>query len=132
MIWLFLACATPKTTSPQPQTVPALSPSIEVCDFATKQSTCLGQQVSIFGMVPQTVYSHPIVSSSGANAVQSYIDVDGRQLIVLSAEPVSCSNQIQVSGILREVDLGGPAGTRGSYRNFYIEQSTVICLSESE
>ena len=132
MLWLILACANPKTTSPQPQVLPVAPPESQFCDFASKGRACLGQQIRIVGLAQQPVYSHPVLSSTGANAVQSYVDFDDRQFVVLSAEQVSCSHKMEVSGVLREVDLGGPAGTRGSYRNFYIEQSTIRCVSASE
>ena len=100
------------------------------CDFAQKNQECIGQLVQIKGSIPQMVYSHPILSSpSGVDSVQKYIQVGELQLIILSEGDWTCSGDVQVNGILKEIDMGGPEGTRGSYRNYYISKSEIQCLS---
>ena len=100
------------------------------CDFAQQKQECIGQFVQIKGSVPQMVFSHPILSSpSGVDSVQKYIQVGELQLIILSEGDWTCSGDVQVNGILKEIDMGGPEGTRGSYRNYYISKSEIQCLS---
>ena len=99
------------------------------CDFEQKKQECIDQLVQIKGSVPQMVYSHPILSSpSGIDSVQKYLQVGEQQFIILSDSDWRCSGEIQVTGILKEIDMGGPEGTRGSYRNYYISQSQIQCL----
>jgi len=101
----------------------------ELCHFGTKGPSCVGETVQLTGTVPEIIYSHPMLSSpEGVNSVQSYVNIGDRQLIVLSSQAISCSSSIEVTGILREIDMGGEEGTRGSYSNFYIEQSIIRCL----
>ena len=78
------------------------------------------------GSVPEMIYAHPMISTE--NSIQSYIQIEDEQLIVLSEQPIDCNKQFQVVGLLQEIDLGGAPGTRGSYKNFYFSDSTIQCL----
>lgn len=101
----------------------------ESCDLSQGWDGCLGKTIRVTGTTPTMIYSHPILSSpSGIDSVQSYIDVGEKQLIVLSEETWECHENVSLSGVLKEIHLGGPEGTRGSYRNFYISQSSVQCI----
>ena len=62
------------------------------------------------------------VIAIGVDSVQKYIQVGELQLIILSDSDWICSGDVQVTGILKEIDMGGPEGTRGSYRNYYISK----------
>lgn len=101
----------------------------KLCDFERQKQECIDQFVQIKGLVPQVMYSHPILSSpSGIDSVQKYLQVGEQQFIILSDSDWMCSAEIQVTGILKEIDMGGPEGTRGSYRNYYISKSQIQCL----
>ena len=121
MFWLIVACVSSskkeETTAPpvvSRSTVQDVQIAEEICDFEALGRACLGKRVRLIGSVPDMIYNHPIISeSSGENAVQSYIDSEERQIIVLSSERKSCSKNIEVLGILREIDMGGEEGTRG-------------------
>ena len=102
----------------------------KLCDFEQLKQECIDQLVQIKGTVPQMVYSHPIISSpAGIDSVQKYVQVGEQQFIILSDSDWMCSAEIEVMGILKEIDIGGPDGTRGSYRNYYISKSKIQCLS---
>ena len=112
----------------EPITIPIDTNTL--CNFEQLKQECIDQLVQIKGSVPQMVYSHPIISSpSGSDSVQKYVQVGEQQFIILSDGDWMCSAEIQVMGILKEIDIGGPDGTRGSYRNYYISKSKIQCLS---
>jgi hypothetical protein len=109
-----------------------MAESIDVnprCDFEQRKQECIDQLVQIKGSVPQMVYSHPILSSpSGTDSVQRYLQVGEQQFIVLSDSDWTCSGEVHVTGFLKEIYMGGPEGTRNSYRNYYISKSKIQCL----
>jgi hypothetical protein len=131
MILLAFACV--KTTVQAQKTKMATPSNIQqeqdMCDFTTKKQECIGKYVQVKGLIPEMIHSHPILSSpSGIDAIQSYLDIGEQQIIILSQATWDCSGDVEVTGILKEVDMGGSEGTRGSYRNNYIVQSTIRCL----
>ena len=101
----------------------------KLCSFEQRNQECIDELVQINGSVPLMIYSHPILSlPSGVDSVQKYLQVGEQQLIVLSNGDWDCSGEVQVTGILQEIVMGGPEGTRGSYRNYYISKSKIQCL----
>lgn len=89
-------------------------------------STCEGQRVQVDGRNPEMVHQHPMMN--GPETEQGYLDVEGgRQVVIVSSEPVSCKGAMRVVGTLRGIDLGGEPGTKESYAGWVIEDATVTC-----
>ena len=129
MLLFLFACA---STSAQKKNMPSVSSPVEsqeLCDFEQKKGDCIEKNIRVVGTIPKMVYSHPIISSpSGMDSVQSYLDLEDQQLIILSETSWECSGKVEVIGVLQEIDMGGSEGTRNSYRNYYISQSTIRCF----
>jgi hypothetical protein len=129
MLSLLFACT---STSEQKKNIPSVSSPVEpqeLCDFEQKKGDCIEKNIRVIGTIPKMVYSHPIISSpSGIDSIQSYLDLEDQQLIILSENSWECSGKVEVIGVLQEIDMGGPEGTRNSYRNYYISQSTIRCF----
>ena len=134
LVWV--ACAKAPPAEPEPPTSLDSSLAIAplkgqntqfICNFAADAPACLGMSVRWIGTVPEMVMSHPMVDEQGRTQ-QSYIEVDGQQYILLSAEAHGCSGKMEATGVLKEIDLGGPEGTRGSYRNYYLSDAEIRCL----
>ena len=133
------ATETPAPTAPPEQTKSAPSEAADtqsfdapedkpLCDFNANARECLDQRVRWVGTIPSMLLAHPDVSGpDGPSGVQSYIDVDGQQYILLVPEIPTCTDGIEATGTLKEIDLGGPEGTRNSYRNYYLANAEVRC-----
>ena len=125
MLLFLLGCV--KTTEPV-----AIEQSVVYCDFQTEKGSCTFQQVQLRGRAPDMVMNHPMMTSLvGGDTVQSYLDVEGYQFVILSDTEWSCQGEVEVTGLLQEYDMGGKEDTRASYRNYYVTQSKVRCLSEN-
>ena len=127
MTFVFLAlfaCSNKSQTSTAQTS--ALQTTQNLCSYKDNKELCLGQMTKAIGSVPEMIYAHPMISTE--NSIQSYIQIEDEQLIVLSEQPIDCNKQFQVVGLLQEIDLGGAPGTRGSYKNFYFSDSTIQCL----
>ena len=125
VLLFFLSCSGSKRNTPpqSPQELPV------ICDFKQKRDGCLGKVIQIHGSVPKMIYNHPMINTPlGPDSIQSYLEIEDQQLIILSEEQWNCSGKVEITGILKEIDMGGPEGTRNSYRNYYISQSTINCL----
>ena len=133
-LFLLLACASAPKTPPGPEPLSGepkeqAEGAMTICPFESAPEACLGKRVQWEGTVPEFAHSHPMITSpSGETAVQSYIEVDESQYILLSTEPHECTGSMVAQGILGEVDLGGAPGTRGSYRNFYLSDASIRCI----
>ena len=124
MLLFLLGCV--KTSEPI-----AIEESVLYCDFETEKGSCTNQQVQLRGRSPDMVRNHPMMTTQvGGDTVQSYLDVEGYQFVILSDTEWSCQGEVEVTGLLQEYDMGGKEGTRASYRNYYVTQSKVRCLSE--
>jgi hypothetical protein len=99
---------------------------------------CDGQRVTLEGEVAKMVHQHPILAVPAeltpdrADSEQGYVDVDGVQLIVLTAAPITCEGAVTVEGVLAAVSLGGDDGddggaTKGSYGGWKVSGATVTC-----
>lgn len=95
---------------------------------------CAGKEVEVRGQTPKMVYQHPMLAPinplGGAQPKvhQEYLEVtEGTQIVVLTSEPSKCTGAMRVKGKLRAVDLGGPAGTKESYKGWAIDDAKVIC-----
>lgn len=79
------------------------------------------------------VYQHPMIAPMSMpggppTMKQGYLELSqGNQIIVLSRDDDKCSGSKRVKGSLREIDMGGPAGTKESYRGWAIENATITC-----
>lgn len=94
----------------------------------------MGKLVEVRGQTPKMVSQHPMVTPMGLPGSgvpemhQGYLDTaEGSQIIVLSREPAKCTGAMRVKGSLRGIDLGGPAGTKESYKGWAIEDATIVC-----
>ena len=137
---------------PSPASTPAPAPSASVAAPAVttaaavvdpnvcrlgKMETwkeCVGKQVEVLGQTPKMVYQHPMIApvgmpgSAAPTMKQGYLELsEGNQIIVISKDADSCSGAKRVKGSLRQIDLGGPAGTKESYRGWAIENATITC-----
>lgn len=96
-------------------------------------STCIGKRVELRGKEPKMVYQHPMIAPMSRpggppTMQQSYLEVgEGTQVIVLSKDADKCSGAKRVTGTLGEINMGGPAGTKESYRGWSINDATVTC-----
>ena len=118
---LFAACL--KST---PQS--SIETSSDFCSPEKDWSVCLEKEVSLSAKLPPMLYQHPLISSpTGVDSVQSYIEVEERQIIVLSEEKNICSGVFIAQGTLKKISLGGEPGTRGSYENYYLSQTRFLC-----
>jgi hypothetical protein len=60
--------------------------------------------------------------------VDDYVDVDGRQIVVVVEKSIECRDRVEVVGLLVAVDGGGAPGTKASYSGFRVERATARCL----
>ncbi len=65
----------------------------------------------------------------GGDARQVYLDVGEVQIIVVTEDTADCVGPMTAEGRLTVIDLGGPEGTRQSYRGLAIRDATVRCES---
>ena len=118
---IFLACAsTSKTPTP-------VNHSNAHCTLSQDWSSCLDKKVYVQAEHPKMIMQHPMLSSTGDNAKQSYAEVSQKQIVVLSGVDNSCSGSFSVEGILKKVSLGGEPGTKNSYSNYYISSARFVC-----
>ena len=109
------------------------SPQLELsdkqfCTLTTEWRDCLEKDVSLSASVPNVVMQHPILAAPmGDDSIQNYITVGERQIIALSNIQNPCAKNFVVQGLLKEISLGGPAGTRGSYSNYYLSNTQFVC-----
>lgn len=97
---------------------------------------CDQQEVTILGKVASMVMQHPILSfdlgeSEGnhiARTIQSYMDVGDHQIILLAKTDINCTNDMQVTGTLEHIDLGGKEGTRQSYQGWSVHVKEFMCF----
>lgn len=129
------SAANPPATSTTAATAPAATDT-DVCKLENDDawSACVGKMVEVRGENPKIVAQHPMVApmaAPGSDAPQihqSYLDVaGGRQIIVTSRQSDDCKGAKRVKGSLRAIDLGGPAGTKESYRGWSIDNATITC-----
>ena len=131
---ILLACArtTLGPTLPPTSSVKDIHPSTpkeSLCSFQSTPEACLGQTVTWTGSIPTFVHSHPIVPTPRDElSVQSYIEVGDSQYILLSSRPHNCDGLLEAKGTLGEINLGGPQGTRGYYRNYYLAATEISCV----
>jgi hypothetical protein len=96
---------------------------------------CDGARVALLGRRPDHVLQHPSAPVMLEPGVASprvhtlYLDVAGLGQVVVqhSGLPPSCREQVVAQGSLRRVSLGGPEGTKGSYKGWRLEGATVGC-----
>lgn len=78
------------------------------------------------GYLAEQIQQHPIVTSPLAKQKQFYFDVgekpgSGKQIIVVYPEkmniPTEKGRQLELSGTVQEISLGGKPGTKRSYKN---------------
>lgn len=102
---------------------------------------CLGKLVQLQGThaSPERVMQHPVVQTpqlmeddNKSRQHQDYLDVEGRQIILLTQDKISCAGTMEVSGLLKKIDLGGEKGTKGEYKNWIVEVSDFHCIDAIE
>ena len=104
-------------------------------------AACAGKTVRVQGR-NVVGHQHPITplaprpgQSGVVRAIQTYLGFEnGLQLVLKTEHPVTCKGQapaigqtLVVTGILEVVDLGGPPGTRSSYRGYAMSRPTIQC-----
>lgn len=106
--------------------------------FAVNKSTNLKEHVDkkikISGKKTKFVAQHPIVTvpavlaKDGKKELQSYLDTDFGQLIVVSQENIDCPNEeITLFGKLKHFSMGGKKDTKGSYSNYIVYVDKYEC-----
>jgi flagellar biosynthesis component FlhA len=80
----------------------------------------LNKTVKISGKKPKFVSQHPILTNpfSEKKEIQSYLDTDFGQLVLISDKEIECPSEITLIGTLKHVSLGGKKNTKNSYENF--------------
>ncbi len=80
------------------------------------------------------VYQHPLLAPMGAPGSdkptihQSYLETaEGGQVIVLSKQNDDCKGAKRVKGTLRAIDMGGPSGTKSSYKGWSLNDAEIVC-----
>ena len=119
--FLVLSCSKPQKT---------VSGAVkeQFCTLDTDWGRCLEQQVSLSATLPDMLMQHPVLAAPmGEDSVQNYITVGERQIIALSSARNSCTKEFLVQGRLKKISLGGPAGTKRSYSNYYLSNTQFLC-----
>ncbi len=111
------------------------------CATDESWSNCDGKMVKIIGSNPplSEIMQHPMLDSpqllppgNEAKPVkhtkQSYLNINNRQIIVLSDTTIDCPNNIELVGTLERISLGGPAETKLSYKGWSIRVNQHRCL----
>lgn len=92
------------------------------------------KKIKISGKKAKFVAQHPIVTvpavlaKDGKAELQSYLDTDFGQLIVVSQEKIDCPNEeITLFGKLKHFSMGGKKGTKNSYSNYIVYVDKYEC-----
>lgn len=124
----------PASAAPAAPSAASVDPNLCVLDKSDAWKGCVGKIVEVHGQTPKMVNQHPMmapVNPMGGPAPkisQSYLDMpEGRQIIIISSKPDDCDGAKRVKGSLREIDMGGPSGTKQSYHGWAIENATITC-----
>ena len=102
---------------------------------------CDGKQAKVSGTQPSPleIMQHPMMNGprfstdAAGNPIftrteQSYLNVGKRQIILVSDTVIECQNEIEVTGILERISLGGSLGTKESYKGWFIRVSKYECF----
>lgn len=96
---------------------------------------CDGQSATILGKVPRMVMQHPMLAfdlelpgNNSSRTMQSYMDVGGHQIILLTKTEMTCQGELQVKGSLEQIDLGGKKGTKESYQGWAVHVDEFMCF----
>ncbi len=98
---------------------------------------CDGEGVTILGQISQMVMQHPIIAyesgslqgkSGPTRSIQNYMDVGDHQIILLSKTEINCTGEMQVTGTLGRIDMGGKAGTKQSYTGWSVQVDKFMCF----
>jgi hypothetical protein len=125
--------APPATTAAEAPKPAASDPSLCALGKSDTWSSCIGKRVEVRGKEPQMVYQHPMIAPMALPGTapvmqQSYLETaEGSQIIILSKDADKCAGAKRVTGSLREINLGGPSGTKQSYRGWAIEDAKITC-----
>lgn len=101
-----------------------------LCSPGASLETCDGKRVRLEGKKPMMVMQHPMMNAGppGMERHQSYLEVDGgAQIIVISEAVNACEGAMAVTGTLRSIDMGGPEGTKDSYKGWQVTGAAVEC-----
>ena len=125
----------PATATVDAPAAAAPAPDPNVCPLKPGAwEACVGKLVEIRGKNPPIVYQHPVLAPMAApgsdkpTIQQSYLETDeGGQVIVLSKQQDTCTGAKRVKGTLRAIDLGGPSGTKLSYKGWSVDDAAIVC-----
>lgn len=106
--------------------------------FAINKGTNLKEhidkKIKISGKKARMVAQHPIVTvpavlaKDGKAELQSYLDTDFGQLIVVSQEKIDCPNEeVTLFGKLKHFSMGGKKNTKNSYSNYIVYVDKYEC-----
>ncbi len=109
------------------------------CDAGDPQTwtACDGASVTLAATVATDVMNHPMPPPSfpaepgeepPPEKVTSYVDVGDVQIVVQSAAAPECDGEMELTGVITLVDLGGEEGTPDSYRGLRMDAAEVKCL----
>ena len=59
---------------------------------------------------------------------ENYLEFDGWEIVATYKEPFKCENNIEIEGTVDVVNLGGPKGTKNSYKNVWIKTDNYKCI----
>jgi hypothetical protein len=100
---------------------------------------CLDKSVKLQGIhvAPEKVMQHPIMimqipqrteDGSKPRQRQDYLEVGGRQIILLTPVEIPCEDKMEVTGMLKKIALGGKKGTKNEYENWLVEVTDFQCI----
>lgn len=118
------AAAQTTASAPGPATP---SPSLSLCKLGENWDGCVDQRVELLGEKAKMVSQHPVMAMPNSKQVESYIDSEGRQVVVVSDKAIACMGKLTATGTLRSVKLDGPPGTKTSYEGYRLDDAVIVC-----
>lgn len=112
----------------EPAVAQATSASPPDCTSGSAWRRCVGKRVRVVGRRAPDIMQHPIPPPGLVEEVIDYVDVEGTQIVVVSRSPMECAGEVEITGILREVNLNGREGTKDEYRGYRVEDASSRCL----
>lgn len=97
-------------------------------------TSCDEKPVALVGQPARQVHQHPsapmMLDPTAAPPKTSYLDVAGLgQVVVVHKDAApQCKGQLLAHGTLHRVSLGGPEGTKRSYKGWRLSGATLSCL----
>jgi len=131
IIFLFL---TPVAAFTQGQTKGYCSIDPEKSFWAAWEK-CDGKRVKVTGKMAEFAMQHPTglhdrfdpETTEFKKQHEAYLELNDAQIVLTSSEKITCSDAIEVEGLVDLVDLGGEEGTKSGYKNIWIKVRSYQC-----